>query len=270
MTLKTLQRFELTAHVSGWQGGKGPALMLVHGVGLRAEAWFPMIPFLQTRFSLTVIDLPGHGASPLFRKKPQLVDYTNTLADVLKKIGAPAVVVGHSMGALITMDLAIRYPELVSTIVPLNAIYRRSQEAKAAVVKRASEIRSKGLSDPSPTLERWFGDRPEGELKMANDACRQWLTTVDAAGYAQAYSVFASEDGPSGDDLASIHCPALFMTGSKEPNSTPEMSLALARGVARGKAVVIDGARHMMPMTHAGIVSEHLASFIQFPEFPHG
>ena len=63
--------------------------------------------------------------------------------------------------------------------------------------------------------------------------------------------------------LARLSCPALFMTGAKEPNSTPEMSQAMARIAPHGRAVIVEGAAHMLPMTHAVPVNAELAVLVR-------
>ena len=205
MTSTTLPRSELTSDIAGWRDGSGPAVLLIHGVGLRAEAWVPMLPHLASQFSITLVDLPGHGQSARLPGRPTLADYTDCVAEVLE---TPTFVVGHSMGALIAMDMAVRYPALVSAITPLNAIFRRTDAASRAIKERSAE------------------------------------------------------DGPSDASLAQIACPALFITGQEEPNSTPAMSQALAQHVPQGRAAIVAKARHMMPMTHATEVSDLLSMFI--------
>ena len=269
MMLTTLQRYEFSARISGYRGGTGPAMVLIHGVGLCADAWGAMIPFLEKHFSLSVLDMPGHGESPCFSESPQLKDYTNAIAEVLSGMDGPSIVVGHSMGALISMDLAIRHPNLISAIAPLNAVFRRSSSAKRSVIERAADIQKNGAADPSATLARWFGKRPTGILKAASDQCRQWLIKVDPMGYSHAYGVFANEDGPEESQLRSIGCPALFMTGAEEPNSTPEMSRTLADLVSRGSIIIVPEARHMMPMTHPEIVSKFLIDWHANSEVAH-
>ncbi|MDN3722137.1 hypothetical protein QW131_30475 [Roseibium salinum] len=95
----------------------------------------------------------------------------------------------------------------------------------------------------------------------ARAACRRWLTGVDPAGYRAAYRVFAQEDGPSDTDLGRLASPALFMTGSREPNSTPKMSEQMAALAPKGAAQIVEGAAHMMPMTHAQEVNAVIAAF---------
>ena len=61
MTWTTLQRSKLSRHIHGWTGGEGEPLLLIHGVGMRADYWSNIVPTLANTFSLTVVDMPGHG-----------------------------------------------------------------------------------------------------------------------------------------------------------------------------------------------------------------
>jgi pimeloyl-ACP methyl ester carboxylesterase len=234
--------------------GNGACVLLLHGVGLRAEAWNAQIIALAERFTVIAPDMPGHGESAPLPGVPTLADYTDRIAEGLNE---PVWVAGHSMGALIALDLAIRYPERVRGVAALNAIYRRTPQARRAVQQRAASLDGIGVADPTTTLIRWFGDVCSAE----SDACRNWLTTAHPAGYRAAYTVFAHEDGPLDRELTALHCPALFMTGAEEPNSTPEMSATMAELTPNGRAVSIAGAAHMMPMTHAARVNAALVDF---------
>lgn len=236
--------------------GAGRPVLLLHGVGLRAEAWNAQIDALKGQFSVTAPDMPGHGESSLFAHVPTLVDYSDRIAVALAE---PAFVVGHSMGAMIALDLASRYPQRVLGVVALNAIFRRSPVAAQAVQSRAASLDGESIADPSATLRRWFGDAPSRE----SQACRRWLSDVSPAGYKAAYTVFAKADGPSEDALAALHSPSLFATGSDEPNSTPAMSLAMAALAENSQSLVIANAAHMMPMTHATDVNAALLGFFE-------
>jgi pimeloyl-ACP methyl ester carboxylesterase len=239
-------------------------MVLIHGVGLRAEAWGALIPLLQSTFTLHLLDMPGHGASALCRGE-QLGDYTARFADYLDRLGG-AITVGHSMGAMIALDLAGRAPGLLHGVAALNAIYRRSPEAAQQVQARAQAQDGTALPDPAPTLRRWFSDLDTPPAR----ACRDWLTDVDPRGYAQAYRVFAHHDGPDQGDLAAYPGPALFITGGDEPNSTPRMSQDMARLAPCGTAHVIDGAAHMAPMTHPRIIADLISRQFATKEIDNG
>ena len=253
MIWTTRQRSEL-AGLSAIMSGVGPPVLMIHGVGLRAEAWNGQIAALSSEFHVQAIDLPGHGSSPRPDSRATLTDFTDA---AIAAIDAPALVIGHSMGAMMALDLAIRYPDQVRGVVALNAIYRRSADARDAVQSRAARLDGLSVPEPSETLKRWFGATTSPE----RDACHHWLSTVDPAGYRIAYRVFAAEDGPGDADLAALSCPVLFMTGDAELNSTPAMSRDMAERVPQGQAISLENAAHMMPMTHVDQINEAVLTF---------
>ena len=235
--------------------GQGPLVLFLHGVGLRAEAWAEQLNHFSRSCRVVAPDMPGHGESAPFGSSPMLQDYTDLVAVMLTE---PAVIVGHSMGAMIAVDLAARYSEKVSGVAALNAIFKRSEAARAAVQARAAALDGEHVADPEATLKRWFDD-----LESATAvACKKWLTAVDPAGYKAAYTVFAKEDGPSERALSGLKMPALFMTGGLEANSSPAMSEAMAALTPQGRAVVLPDAAHMMPMTHPDAVNAELAKLL--------
>ena len=253
MIWTTLPRSDLGHGLAGHWAGSGPELVLIiHGVGLRLEAWNALSALLGTDFRTCAVDMPGHGGSgPV--TSANLTLYTERFAALLSETG-PAFVAGHSMGAMITLDLAARYPDRVLGIAALNAIYRRTPAAAAAVQSRAAGLRGGANSDPGPTLTRWFGEAETPEAK----ACRAWLTEADAQGYATAYATFAHHDGPADSDLGALRCAALFLTGAKDTNSTPAMSEAMASKTPKGRAVILRDAAHMAPMTHPAPIAAEL------------
>ncbi|MEQ8333457.1 alpha/beta hydrolase [Nisaea sp.] len=258
MTWTIPQRSDGPSGLALSRAGSGPTIVLIHGVGLRSESWARQIPALAERFTVIAVDLPGHGDSAPFDAQPSLADYAGRIAKVIDMQTGPAVIAGHSLGALIALEIATRQPDLCAGVAALNAIFRRSKQAADAVRARADSLPLDEIADPEPTLERWFSIDRNPDAKQA---CREWLLGADPAGYKAAYTVFAHSDGPADETLRALPCPALFMTGSEEPNSTPAMSEAMAALVKDGQCAVIDGAAHMMPMTHPDSVNAALLDF---------
>ncbi|MBE9637513.1 alpha/beta fold hydrolase [Salipiger mangrovisoli] len=256
MTWKTRPRSDLGGGLAGIVAGtSGPRVLLIHGVGLRAEAWGAQLAALAGNCRVTAVDMPGHGGSR-GSGETTLRDFAARIAAALQ---GPSLIAGHSMGAMIAAELARIAPDRVAGIGCLNAIYRRSPDARQAVADRAAQLDGRGTGDPEPTLTRWFG----AAESPARAACRDWLTDVDPEGYRAAYRIFAAEDGPADDTLRGLACPALFMTGALEPNSTPAMSRAMADLAPKGRAVVQPEAAHMMPMTHADAVTAELTRLFE-------
>lgn len=253
MTWTTQPRSEFGA-LRAIRFGQGPKIVLLHGVGLRSEAWAGQLGPLSEQYEVIAPDMAGHGESALLSGEATLTRYSDLVAEAMT---GEALVVGHSMGAMIALDLAARYPQKVRGVVALNAIFERSPEAARAVRERAAGLSETGVGDPTPTLSRWFDDLHSPEAL----ACRDWLLGASPKGYKAAYSVFAHCDGPSRSALAALDIPALFMTGGLEPNSTPAMSHAMASLTPKGRALIVDGAAHMMPMTHSADATQAILGF---------
>jgi len=253
MTWTTLPRSEFGS-LAAIKSGEGKPALLLHGVGLRAEAWNAAIAGLQHAFRIIAPDMPGHSASEFLGGLTRIAHYTDCVAGGLAE---PTHVAGHSMGALIALDLAVRYPAKVRTVCALNAIYRRRPEAASAVCERAAEIDVDKPVDPSAALARWFGSNASPE----RDACAAWLSTINPLAYKSAYTAFAEGDAPPDASLRNISCPALFITGDGDPNSTADMTRALAELIPGGQAVIIENAAHMLPMTHPNRVNALLSKF---------
>ncbi|OWK39442.1 alpha/beta fold hydrolase [Fimbriiglobus ruber] len=94
----------------------GPPLVLFHGVCRRWQDFGYVVAALSTRWRVSAVDHRGHGRSE--RAARYLVaDYVADAVALLHEIGEPALVVGHSLGALVALGVAAEVPELVRGIV---------------------------------------------------------------------------------------------------------------------------------------------------------
>ena len=110
MIWTTQPRSEVPGGLAARQIGDGPPLILIHGVGLRSEAWAGVMPQLSAQFAVSAVDMPGHGGSPLGKAR-ELTDYVSRFVDYVQSLGQRVIVAGHSMGALIALELAARLPD---------------------------------------------------------------------------------------------------------------------------------------------------------------
>lgn len=241
------------------EAGQGTPVFLLHGVGMRAEAWGPQIEALSAKAHVIAADMPGHGESDLLAGDPRLPEYVAWAAEVIEALGvAPCAVAGHSMGSLIAAGLAVSRPDLVARVALVNGVHRRAPEARAAVLARADEIAAGHGSIEGP-LDRWFA--PEEHQWRAQVG--QWLREVPQAGYAAAYRAFAEGDGVYADRIGEITCPLLALTGEGDANSTPQMSETMAAMAPKGRATIIKGHRHMVNLTAAEAVSQEMRHWLE-------
>lgn len=247
------------------EGGSRDAapLVLLHGVGMQSAAWVPQLTALSQTHHVVALDLPGHGDSAPLPRGATLCDYVAWLHAVLTDLElGPVNLAGHSMGALIAGGYAVAHPDQVTRVALLNGVFERSPTARQAVEARADDI-LRGQFDLETPLARWFG-----ASAFEQGVCKQvsaWLSSVDPAGYATAYSAFARGDAVFSDRFTTITAPLLALTGADDPNSTPEMSRAMAERAPNGQAVIIKGHRHMVNLTAPDQVNFALATWLSRP-----
>ncbi|ACI58760.1 alpha/beta hydrolase fold (plasmid) [Rhizobium leguminosarum bv. trifolii WSM2304] len=246
------------------QAGSGEPLVLIHGVGMRLEAWAPQIAFLSAGHRVIAVDMPGHGESAKLPAGSRLEEFVAWFGRFLDEMEIEAAnVAGHSMGALVSGGAAATFGGRISRVAYLNGVFRRDQQAKAAVLARAAAIPVTGVDKEGP-LARWFGDDPDSVV--ARELTRKWLNLVDPEGYAVAYAAFAGGDETYADRWKDVAGPALFLTGSDDPNSTPLMATQMAALAPKGWARIVDGHRHMVNLTAPDIVNSLLAEWLSFGE----
>lgn len=119
---------------NGTRDGGGPLALLIHGVTSSSRTWWRLAPELVRRgYRVLAVDLRGHGSSPPVDDQLALADLT---ADVIETLRAPGsdlpgvgvqapggnlpaldVVLGHSLGALVALDLVARVPGVTRRLV---------------------------------------------------------------------------------------------------------------------------------------------------------
>jgi pimeloyl-ACP methyl ester carboxylesterase len=253
-----------TSNGTAWSRvGSGKTLVLLHGVGMNKSVWAPEVNLLSDSFDVLVYDMWGHGDSDLPTGELSLTDYTNQLASLLSELGiSKAFVAGHSMGGLIAIDFALKHSEMCSGMCALNAVFNRTPAQSEAVKKRAADLAAVGVSvNLSETLDRWFGQPGTHDFPEAEALAQELLLDVNPKGYEAAYAVFAKSDKVHADRLSELKVPALFFTADGDPNSTPEMSNAMASIAPLGSSLVLTGHRHMMTLTAPLQISESLSTF---------
>jgi pimeloyl-ACP methyl ester carboxylesterase len=100
----------------------GPTVVLVHGLGGSHLNWDLFAPLLRTHARVLALDLPGFGRSEPEDRRTGVHDNVEVLDRFLAEVaGTPAVLVGNSMGGMISILQAARSPKSVSGLVLLDA-----------------------------------------------------------------------------------------------------------------------------------------------------
>lgn len=141
--------------------GDGPALMLLHGWGMHAGIWEPLMPHLRERFSVTRVDLPGHGAS-----ESGVPDGLAGWAEaVLAVAPARARWVGWSLGGLVAQQAALLAPERVARLdlVASTPCFVRRPDWSTAMPREVFEqFAGELVRDRQETLRRFLALQVRG------------------------------------------------------------------------------------------------------------
>lgn len=153
-------------------GGDGPPLVCVHGLAGSALNWMAVGPALAARHRVLALDLRGFGRTPL-GPGARLRDNLRLLDRFVREVaGAPATLIGNSMGGLLSVLQAGTSPETVSGLVLVNPAlpYRGRRPFDVSLYAFFA-----ALSPPvaGEAVLRWGGRRfgPERVVDAVLDAC---------------------------------------------------------------------------------------------------
>jgi len=227
-----------------------PLIIFLHGGGMDHTVWN-----LQTRYfayhgySVLAVDFPGHGRSggSFLESIEQMADW---IQDFMKTLGlvephCTASLVGHSMGALVALECASRYPELVRDLCLMGPAAKMPVHPDLLEAARKDDplaydlVTSWGLGPaghlgktPVPGLSLIGGGRallssaPKGALGNDLTACNVYQNGINAA--------------------KKIGCPTLCIIGSDDKMTPNFKGMELVSAIPEAKTEVLQNCGHMM------------------------
>jgi 4,5:9,10-diseco-3-hydroxy-5,9,17-trioxoandrosta-1(10),2-diene-4-oate hydrolase len=98
--------------------GTGESIVLLHGIAGRWQNWIQNIPRLAVGHRVIALDFPGFGGSPLPRPRVTVSLYARVVEELCAKLDlGPVTLVGHSLGGLVAMEVAGRFPQRVKRAI---------------------------------------------------------------------------------------------------------------------------------------------------------
>jgi pimeloyl-ACP methyl ester carboxylesterase len=123
-------RVPYTLHIHTNQRASNPkaTVLFLHGIGNSGATWDEVVKKLPNNLHVISIDLLGFGSSP----RPSWASYNaktqarSVLATLLKlRIRGPVILIGHSLGALVAVEVAKRYPLFVKSLILFSPPFYR-------------------------------------------------------------------------------------------------------------------------------------------------
>lgn len=111
--------------------GPGAPVLALHGVTDSGACWWPATEHLTAGRRVLTVDARGHGGSDLTDEPFTIAALAADAAAVLRAVvGEPAVVLGHSMGGLVSEELTLTEPGLVTALVLEDPAWLATHDAR--------------------------------------------------------------------------------------------------------------------------------------------
>ena len=246
------------AKIACWASGENfsqgeKTLFFIHGSGGDHRIWTEQYTRLNDEFNLAAIDLPGHGLSdgPGEEDVSQYVEWVRKFIDALA-LEKP-VLIGHSLGAAISLVFAIKYGEMLSAIVPVGGGARMP----------VNEMILKGLkTDPDSViaLAAKFSVTKENRERLS----RTVIEGLSRANPDVLYGdLLACDRLDIGNEVARIGKPTLVMCGADDKMTPPALSQFLRDNIPGAQLSLIENAGHMAMLENAEAFNGALKSFVK-------
>jgi pimeloyl-ACP methyl ester carboxylesterase len=254
--------------------GEGPPILLIPPSGSTASTWGALAGDLAGVGRVIAYDRRGYSRSggEVVRSA---AEHALDAAAVLEALEAgPTVAVGTSAGATIALDLAVRRPDLVRTVVAHEAAWRAMRHPSApglGTLARVEWLAWRGsYPEAAETLLRWVYSYRDGG--SAWDAFpEQWRRTARENGRSIVADLRATMGGyPRPQDLAKITSPVVCTYGSRSRSYMRSITRSLAQAIPTAMVREIDGAAHAVPFDAPGNFVQVIAEAIHSLEVRSG
>ena len=236
-------------------------LAFLHGAGDSAAIWARQAEHFAREHQVLPIDLPGHGTRLGDAPRDSHVDNADEVARLIRQRGfSRPVLVGHSMGGGIALNVALRHPELLGGLVLVASGARLRMHPSfidAARQKAEAAPDLPQVAGPSIPLEQAVSEQASQEV-------RAWLRERVGESTARAtYADFLANDRFDViERLGEIALPTLVIAGEDDRLTPPKYQQLLADRLPKARLVLVAGAGHYVQVEQESAFNAELDRFL--------
>jgi pimeloyl-ACP methyl ester carboxylesterase len=246
--------------------GSGPPLLLIAGLASDSQSWLPVLPALAERYTVILLDNRGAGRSTQACATSIELMAEDCLA-LLSHLGLQKVhLVGHSMGGMVALELSLRCPELVQSMVLLASAARNSRRNNLLFADWADAAETE--SDQAAwfrTILAWILTERFFDAKEMVDAVLTYLRTYpwpqSAAAFRGQVEAIARYDAT--DRLGQVTVPTCVIAAEQDILLPLQHSEQLARGIPGAELQVVAGAAHSVHSEQPAVLVAAVGSWLE-------
>lgn len=242
--------------------GSGPPLVLVHGTTADHTRWEPVLPPLEERFTVYAMDRRGRGESGDAAKYDLEREFDDVVA-VVDSIDDPVVLLGHSYGALCSLEASLRTDTLRALVlyeppIPVGDHELHDEDELA----RMKAMLDDGEDERALILFlREVADIPSAQIDVLQSA-PNWPTRVAAA-----HTAYRETEAPGNYEFEparfeQMRTPTLLLSGGESPTWFRDATAALDAALPDSRVVVLEGQEHVAMNTAPDLFIETVLTFI--------
>lgn len=221
-----------------------PLVLMIHGAGMDRTVWNLQTRFLAHHgFSPLAVDLPGHGYSdgPLLQSLPEMVAWVGELIDALDR--GSVRLVGHSMGALIALEVAAARADVERLVLMGAAMAMPVHPELIGAAERNDVLAPELMTAWGLGSRAHVATNPTPGLWMVGGG--QVLLERAAPGVI-ANDLKACNAYEAGDVAGRVSCPVTVLVGSADRMTPPKAAAALVAGFDDVEVVHLRDIGHTM------------------------
>ena len=261
--------------------GKGPVLLLVHGLAGSARTWRHVMAPLAQHFTVIAPDLLGQGQSDKPRGDYSLGAHADMLRDLLDALGHErATFVGQSLGGGVAMQLAYQFPERCERLVLVNS---GGLGREVSVILRLLSLPgteyvfplvcTPRLRDAASRIAPWLGRAGIRSTPAREEMWHSYASLTDAksrrAFFRSLHDVI-DWGGQAVSALGRLHhaaqIPTLIIWGARDPFIPVSHARAAHEAIPGSRLVIFEGVGHYPHCEAPGRFVETIADFIASTE----
>jgi len=227
--------------------GQGPDLVMLHGWSMNSAVWHDLAEGLAKKFTLHLVDLPGHGQSDW---QEGALDLQVLIENLATELPQSAYWMGWSLGGLISLAFAEHYPERIKKLVLMSATpyFVKNEDWSSAMEPAIFNAFAENLdSNQAETLQRFLLLQARGSAH-SRETIRHLAEQLAVEQPPVAEALTAGLDLLINTDmrkqLSALQCPVKMILGERDTLIPKEMLLAAKQLQPQIETTLLAGAGH--------------------------